>query len=649
MTDCLLDSVDPEIRPADDLYRHVNGSWLKTAEIPDDKPMSGVFTQLRDASEQAVHTILDELVAADPASLSAEETSLATLYADFMDADRAELLDAQPLQELLQRVDRIDSVAALQSHLGWSLRHQVGSLLSTEAEADPGNPRRYVCFAAQDGLGLPDESYYHQPEHDEVRQEYRRHVERSLALAGLAAPAGQADAVLALETEIAACHWDLVRTRDMREMYNLRSTAELVAEAPGFGWERILDGAGMRGRFDEVVSCQPSFFSDVAALLTEDRLEAWRSWARWQLVSSLSPYLSSRFVEESFSFYGRTLQGTPQLRERWKRGVALAEQTMGEAIGKIYVRNHFSPAAKEQMDQLVANLVAAYRESISSLDWMGAETKAEALAKLASFRPKIGYPAAWRDYSALEVRAHDLVGNVLRAASFATDYALSKLGGEVDPDEWLMYPQTVNAYYHPLRNEIVFPAAILQPPFFSPDVDDAVNYGAIGAVIGHEIGHGFDDQGSTCDGAGQLRNWWTDEDRAAFEQRTAALVGQYDALEPEQTPGRTVNGSLTIGENIGDLGGLAIAVKAWRLAGGEQAEPVGPYTGLQRLFLSWARIWRSKLRDELMAQRLATDPHSPPEFRCNQIVRNLDDFYTAFSVVESDRLYLPPEQRVTIW
>ncbi len=649
MTAIPFEHLDPSVRAADDLYRHVNGHWLETTEIPADKPMDGAFTRLRDDSEKAVHAILTDLAAADPTTLSDEEISLATLYADFMDADRVEQLDTEPLLPLLHRVDQIASVADLQSHLGWSLRHGVGSLLAGDVEADPGNPRRYVFFASQDGLGLPDESYYHEPEHAEIRDDYRRHVKRSLALAGLADPGGQADAVFRLETEIAGCHWDRVRTRDLRQMYNLRSLADLVAEAPGFGWERILDGAEMRGRFDEVVSSQPTFFTEVAALLTADRLDAWRSWARWQVVSSMSPYLSARFVDERFDFYGRTLQGTPQLRERWKRGVSLAERVMGEAIGKIYVRTHFTPAAKERMDQIVANLIAAYRESITALDWMGDDTKAEALTKLANFRPKVGYPAKWRDYSALVVRPGDLVGNVLRAAAFETDHALSKLGGEVDPDEWLMYPQTVNAYYHPLRNEIVFPAAILQPPFFSLDADDAVNYGGIGAVIGHEIGHGFDDQGSTCDGEGRLRNWWTDEDRAAFEKRTHALIDQYDVLEPRQTPGRTVNGRLTIGENIGDLGGLAIAIKAWRLAGGEPIEPIDSYSGLQRLFFSWATIWRSKSRDELVLQRLTTDPHSPAEFRCNQIVRNLDDFYTAFDVVETDQLYLPPEQRVTIW
>jgi len=329
--------------------------------------------------------------------------------------------------------------------------------------------------------------------------------------------------------------------------------------------------------------------------------------------------------------------------------VALSERALGEAIGKIYVEHHFTPAAKERMDELVANLIEAYRQSITDLAWMTPETKAEALTKLAAFRPKIGYPATWRDYSKLTIVPGDLVGNVQRASAFELDHALSKLDGPMNPDEWQMYPQTVNAYYHPLRNEIVFPAAILQPPFFAFEADDAVNYGGIGAVIGHEIGHGFDDQGSTCDGEGKLRNWWTDDDRTAFEERTSALIGQYNALSPLQTPGHFVNGELTIGENIGDLGGLGIAINAWRVAGGEAAAPIDGFTGLQRLFLSWATVWQSKSRDALALQRLATDPHAPAEFRCNQIVRNIDDFYTAFGIVESDALWLTPEERVSIW
>ncbi|MBI4900646.1 MAG: peptidase M13 [Actinobacteria bacterium] len=639
---------DTSVRIADDLYRHVNGRWLETEPIPEDKPMTGAFVRLRDDSEAEVHAICDELVAADPTTLTEEQTKIAALYGDFMDAQRVEELDDAPLAPLLERVEGIDSVLALQSYLGWALRYGLTSLWGCDVEADPGDPQQYVFFVAQDGLGLPDESYYREEQHAEILVEYGHHVARTLALAGVEDAERQAEDVVALEKAVAACHWDRVRTRDLRQMYNPRTVGELAEEAPGFGWDLVLDGASVSG-LGLVVDCQPSFFVDVAPLLTDERLGQWRSWARFHAISGTSPYLSSRFVNERFGFYERTLQGTPQLRERWKRGVALAERALGEAIGKIYVERRFSTTAKERMDVLVANLIEAYRISINDLEWMTPETKAEALVKLAAFRPKIGFPTVWRDYSALSIIPGDLVGNVERVSAFELDYALSKLGGPMNPDEWQMYPQTVNAYYHPLRNEIVFPAAILQPPFFSALADDAVNYGAIGAVIGHEIGHGFDDQGSTCDGEGKLRNWWSDADRAAFEERTAALVDQYNALSPVQAPGHFVNGELTIGENIGDLGGLGIAIKAWRLAGGEDQAPVDGLTGLQRLFISWALVWQTKSRDALVLQRLATDPHSPAEFRCNQIVRNIEDFYSAFAVVESDALWLAPEKRVSIW
>ena len=639
---------DSRVRLADDLFRHVNGRWLETEPIPEDKPMTGAFVRLRDDSEAAVHAICDELAAADPPALTDEQVKISALYGDFMDAAHVEELDDAPLADLLERVDQIDSVSALQSYFGWSLRYGITSLWGCDVESDPGDPTRYAFFVAQDGIGLPDESYYREEQHAEIVAEYGKHVARTLELAGLEDAEQQATDVVALEKAIAGCHWDVVRTRDLRQMYNPRNVAELHDEAPEFGWDLILDGASIDG-LGLVVDCQPSFFVEVAPLLTDDRLGQWRSWARFHTISGTSAYLSSRFVDERFGFYERTLQGTPQLRERWKRGVGLSERALGEAIGKIYVEHHFTPAAKERMDELVANLIEAYRQSITDLAWMTPETKAEALTKLAAFRPKIGYPATWRDYSKLMIVPGDLVGNVQRASAFELDHALSKLDGPMNPDEWQMYPQTVNAYYHPLRNEIVFPAAILQPPFFAFDADDAVNYGGIGAVIGHEIGHGFDDQGSTCDGEGKLRNWWTDDDRTAFEERTSALIGQYNALSPLQTPGHFVNGELTIGENIGDLGGLGIAINAWRVAGGEAAAPIDGLTGLQRLFLSWATVWQSKSRDALALQRLATDPHSPAEFRCNQIVRNIDDFYTAFGVTESDALWLTPEERVSIW
>ena len=633
------------------MFRHVNGGWLATATIPDDKPSIGAFEELRDESEKAIHEICEGLASDGALDPTSEEGKIAGLYRSFMDEKSIEDKGASPLVPLLASIDAIGSVDGLREWFGWCLRHGFTTLADFDVDSDSGDPTRYLLFVGQDGLGLPDESYYHEPQHEEVRAEYRKHLASTLALAaGRTEPndedRAQAEAVYELETAIAATHWDIVKVRDMVAMYNLRSVEELSQEAPDFGWETILGAADFS--IGEVVDCQPSFFTDVSGLLTDEKLETWKAWARFHVVSDLSPYLSDAFVQNRFDFYGRVLTGQKAIKPRWKRAVSFTEDAMGEALGKIYVRDHYPEVAARRMTQLVDNLLAAYRESISNLTWMGPETKAEALVKLDHFRAKIGCPAHWRDYSALVV-GDDLIENVLAEGEFSTQYELSKLGGPINPDEWLMYPQTVNAYYHPLRNEIVFPAAILQPPFFNADADDAVNYGAIGGGIGHEIGHGFDDQGSTCDGDGRLRDWWTQTDREAFEEATTALIEQYDELVPAQTPGVHVNGALTIGENIGDLGGLSIAIKAWRIAGGDPVEPIDGYTGLQRLFFSWAVSWSYHSRDELVAQRLATDPHSPPEFRCNQIVRNIDEFYEAFDVVPGDGEWMDPKDRVTIW
>ncbi|GAA3575577.1 M13 family metallopeptidase [Microlunatus spumicola] len=644
-----LTDFDETVRVQDDLYRHVNGGWAARTEIPEDKPMVGAFVELRDAAEEAVRDIITTL---EPGAPGSEAQKIADLYASFMDADAVEAAGADPLAAPLAEISGAGTVDELVALVGRHTRRGIRGLFDIEAESDPGNPDRYVMFVGQGGLGLPDEEYYRLPAYADIRAAYRTHVAGSLALAGFADAESQADAVLELETAVAACHWDKVRTRDLREMYNLMPLADFEASAPGLPFATWLEALGVPVEaVGELVVTQPSFFTDVAALLTEERLPAWRSWAAWSLVSSLSPYLSSAFVQERFGFYGTVLSGTPRLKERWKRGVDLVEGALGEAVGRVYVERHFSSVAKERMDTLVANLIEAYRRSINELAWMTDETKERALDKLGKFRTKIGFPTRWRDYGTLEIVPGDLLGNVVRANEFELLRSIAKIGAPIDREEWLMTPQTVNAYYHPLRNEIVFPAAILQPPFFNEHADDAVNYGGIGAVIGHEIGHGFDDQGSTCDGDGRLQNWWTDADRAAFEERTKVLVAQYDALAPAQTPDMHVNGSLTIGENIGDLGGLSIAFLAHRIA----QEAQGPdgeiegFTPQQRLFLSWGAVWQTKARDELVRQRLATDPHSPAEFRCNQIVRNVDAFYEAFGVGEDDLLWLGEDQRVSIW
>ncbi|MDO5736638.1 MAG: M13-type metalloendopeptidase [Propionibacteriaceae bacterium] len=644
-----FDHFDTSVRATDDLFRHANGAWLDSVEIAADKSGAGAFIDLRDASEAAVRDIITST--ADGDALDVEARMIADLYASFMATDRIESLGDAPLKPLLARIDAIADTRDLSKHLGWSLRHGFSSLIGFGEESDPGNPQRYIMFTGQAGLGLPDEEYYRLEEHAEIRDAYRAHLERVLDLAGLKDAAAQATAIFDLETLIASHHWDKVRTRDLRQMYNPMSWGDFTASAPGIDWDAFVDGAELPvDKVADLVVAQPSFATAAAELVSSMDLQAWKSWARWKAVSSLSPWLSSDFVNARFDFYENTLQGTEQLRDRWKRGVSLVEGVLGEAIGKIYVERHFPAGAKEAMDDLVANLLAAYRSSIEQLDWMTEPTRVEALDKLSKFRPKIGFPDSWRDYSALQVTADDLVGNVMAANSFEMDYMLEKLGGPMDPDEWLMFPQTVNAYYHPLRNEIVFPAAILQPPFFNVDADDAVNYAAIGAVIGHEIGHGFDDKGSTCDGDGMLRDWWSAEDREAFEERAQRLIAQYSELSPEGAGGVRVNGELTVGENIGDLGGLGIAWKAWRLAGGEpDGEKIDGLAPGERFFMGWAAAWRGLLRPEAMKQRLATDPHSPAEFRCNQIVRNLDAFHDTFGTTEDDGLWLAPEDRVVIW
>jgi len=641
-----LDGLDPEVRPQDDLFRHVNGRWIAETEIPADKARYGSFYLLAEEAEKAVHAIIEESRSAEPGS---EARKIGDLYASFMDEERIEALGWEPLRADLAAADAVASVDELLGLLGRYERQGVSGLVQAYVDNDPGNPERYLVGLEQDGLGLPDESYYREEQFAAVREAYLAHLERVLGLAGLSEPAARATRVLDLETAIAATHWDKVRSRDSQATYNLRAWSEVEAVAPALGTWLAALGAP-EGSFAEVVVRQPSFLEGIQGLLVEDRLPAWRDWLAWQLVRSASPYLHDEASKANFDFYGTTLTGQPEQRARWKRGVSVTEGALGEAIGRIYVERHFSAAAKEAMDELVGHLIEAYRVSIQELDWMTEETKARALEKLDKFTPKIGYPARWRDYSSLEIVADDLLANVRATAEFEFRRELGKIGRPIDRDEWFMTPQTINAYYNPGFNEIVFPAAILQYPFFDEARDAAANFGAIGAVIGHEIGHGFDDQGSQFDGDGRLTNWWTDEDRAAFEARTGALIAQYDALAPAQVPEHHVNGALTIGENIGDLGGLGIAWKAYLLSlGGEEPPVIDGLTAGERFFLSWAQAWRTKVRDEEAIRLLAIDPHSPAEFRCNQIVRNLDVFHEVFGTRPEDGLWLEPDERVTIW
>ena len=642
------DELDTSIRAQDDLFRHVNGKWIERTEIPSDKARYGSFYLLAEEAEKAVRDIIIESQSADPGT---EGRKVGDLYASFLDEARIQALGAKPIAEAIAEAEKVDSIDSLLETLGRLERGGSSGFFQVFVDNDPGQPERYLVFLEQGGLGLPDESYYREEKFAEIRTKYLAFVERMLGLAGLDDPAARAARIVALETELATHHWDNVANRDSEKTYNpmLWSAANDLAGA--IDMDVWLNALGVPDHsFDEVVVRQPSFMSGLEAVLTADNLPAWRDWLAWQVIRSNAAYLSSDFVETNFDFYGNTLTGTPELRARWKRGVSLVEGALGEAVGRIYVERHFPEAAKTAMDVLVANLVEAYRQSITGLEWMGEATRARAIDKLDKFTPKIGYPVKWRDYSSLEIDATDLIGNVRATNEFEFQRELGKIGKPLDRDEWFMTPQTINAYYNPGFNEIVFPAAILQFPFFDETRDAAANYGAIGAVIGHEIGHGFDDQGSKYDGDGRLTDWWTPEDRAAFEERTKSLIEQYNALAPRQVPDHHVNGALTIGENIGDLGGLSIAWKAYLISlAGQEPPVIDGLTGAQRFFLSWAQAWQLKARDEEVVRLLSIDPHSPNEFRCNQIVRNIDEFYDTFEVTESDALWLDPKDRVTIW
>ncbi|WP_427017970.1 M13 family metallopeptidase [Pseudarthrobacter sp. P1] len=641
---------DPAVRPQDDLFKHVNGGWLAAETIPDDRALTGSFTTLRDASEAAVRTIIETAAAqAAGSGTGSVAAKIGDLYASFMDEAAIEAAGAAPLADRLGAIFDTTSVADLIVLMGHLDREGNDGLFGGYVNNDAGNPDRALLHLYQSGLGLPDESYYREDKFADIRTAYVKHVETMLSLAAVPDAAASSERIMALETAVAATHWDNVTLRDPQKTYNLHTRAQVEELLPVLGpW---LDAMGVTAAESaELVVATPEFFRGQAALLVEDRLAEWQQWLAWRCISAAAPYLSAAFVDANFAFHGTTISGTPANRERWKRGVSLVEGCLGEAVGQLYVAEHFPEGHKARMEALVANLIQAYRASIQTLEWMSAETIAAALEKLEAFTPKIGYPAKWRDYSTLEIVPGDLLGNIERSHRFELARQLAKIGAPIDRAEWFMTPQTVNAYYNPTMNEVVFPAAILQPPFFDAEADDAANYGGIGAVIGHEIGHGFDDKGSQFDGTGTLRNWWTDADRAAFDALTAKLVDQYSVLSPEAAPGHTVNGELTLGENIGDLGGLAIGYKAYQLSlAGAEPAVIDSLSGAERFFFSWAECWRTKIRTEEAIRRLAIDPHSPAELRCNAVVRNLDVFHDTFGTVAGDALWLDPAERVSIW
>lgn len=656
-----LDALDPSRRPQDDLFRHVNGKWIDSYEIPADRARDGAFHALRDQAEEHVREIILEASRATEADASSSQASaqaqVGALFSSFMDTARIAALGLAPLQTDLALIRSASSQEELTGALGALQRTGAASAVGFWVDNDANEPDKYVVYLMQSGLGLPDESYYREDQFAEVRDAYVPHIARMLTLGGFVGSDAADDAarrVLALETKLASHHWDVVRDRDADLTYNPTTLSALVESSSKFDWRAWTHAMRVpEGSFEEIVVREPSFLEGFADLWASEPLEDWQLWLAYHAISARAPYLTNDLVEANFDFYGRTLTGAEEIRDRWKRGVSLVEAAVGESVGRIYVEKHFPPTHKAKIERLVDNLIEAYRESIQNLEWMGAETKVKALKKLDAFDPKIGYPVKWRDYSDLVIDPADLVGNVRRANAFEQDREMAKIGQPIDRDEWHMTPQTVNAYYNPGMNEIVFPAAILQPPFFDPEAEDAVNFGGIGAVIGHEIGHGFDDQGSKYDGSGRLCDWWTEQDRAEFDKRTRSLIDQYDAFSPLQlSDDNRVNGSLTIGENIGDLGGLSIALLAYRIALGmdlAQAPVIDGLTGTQRVLLGWAQVWQTKSRDAEAIRLLAIDPHSPSEFRCNGVVRNLDEFHEAFDVQPGDALFLAPQERVRIW
>ena len=644
-------SFDLSVRPQDDLFRHVNGTWLREHEIPADQSVQGSFMKLRDDSEIAVLNILEECMANPKPG---ESQQVGDLYKSFMDTERINAIGITPLKADLENIASAKTLDDLTRLIGSMGRGSVQGPISAGVEVDPGNPEEHIMFVWQHGLGLPDEAYYREEKYSKFLDAYPPFVAKMFELSGWSAEQAEADSlkVLELEKKLAKIHWSAVETRDMEKMYNKRTLAELEAMSPTFNWRVLFEGINIPiEKLANVVVGQPSYIEGLADVYNDENIDLIRPWLQFGLIMALTPYLTDELINTRFEFYGKVLTGQEEIKARWKRGVALVEGSIGEAVGKVYVEKHFPAEAKHRMDELVKWLIEAYRVSISNLDWMTDATKAKALEKLAAFTPKIGYPDKWEDFSSLVIDPTDLIGNVRRSLSFWVDWQFDLIGKPLEKHRWEMTPQTVNAYYHPMKNEIVFPAAILQPPFFGLDADDAINFGGIGAVIGHEIGHGFDDQGSKFDGTGALVSWWTEEDRAAFEERTKKLIDQYEVLVPRAlSEEHHVQGALTIGENIGDLGGVTIAWKAYLLSlDGKEPPVINGVTGLQRFLLSYAKIWQGKSRDAIAIQRLATDPHSPNEFRCNQIVRNFDGYYEAFGVTPEDEMWLDPSERVSIW
>ncbi|MGL5040470.1 MAG: M13 family metallopeptidase [Aeromonas sp.] len=643
-----LANMDTQVKPGNDFFRYVNGKWLATAKIPADRPADGAFYMLRDKSLADVRVIVEGL-AKQPAASGSSAQQIRDLYASYLDQTGRNAKGLTPLAPALAEIDKIHDRASLARAFAQAGKQGGGAPFGIWIDADAKAPNSYAVYLYQGGLGLPDRDYYlkQDPQSQALRQKYQQHITTMLTRLGETDPSGKATRILALETQLANIQWDNVALRDRERNYNKHNVNDLTRMTPHVDWQAYRDAAGIAAQ-PQLIIGQPSYLSALDNVMAKTPIADWQAYLKWQLLTDYASYLDSQTDQANFAFYGTTLSGTPKQRANWERALGVLNEHLGEAVGQLYVARYFPPAAKAKMEQLVENLRTAYGQSIKELDWMSATTKAQALDKLSKFRPKIGYPDKWKDYSAITIKPNDLVGNLLRAQAFEYADDLAQLGKPVNRDEWHMSPQTVNAYYNPSNNEIVFPAAILQPPFFDLTADDAVNYGAIGGVIGHEMGHGFDDQGAKSDGDGMMRDWWTPQDLKEFRFRTSRLVAQYNRFEPIR--GQFVNGQFTLGENIGDLGGLTIAYKAYQLSLDGKAAPVlDGFTGEQRFFLGWAQVWKGMYRPELMQMLLRSDPHSPPEYRVNGVVPNIPAFYKAFNIQPTDKLYLSPDKRVKIW
>ena len=643
----LTQHMDTLVNPGDDFTSFVNGTWVKNTEIPADKASYGVGYIVHEESEDNVKKIIEESSKGDFAKGS-DEQKVGDLYQSFMNIEKRNELGVLPLQDELAKVDGISNYDELATYFAYANKVGVNVPLGLFVYQDFKDPTIYTVYTWQSGLGLPDRDYYLKEDDrsKEIKTKYGEHIEKMFNLAKLPNGSGAAKTVIALETKLAEKHMEKEKTRDLVALYNMFPVDTLSNIMPKFNWNAYLSEAGLEKQ-DKLGVLMLDYTKSLDNIITSTSLDTWKTYLKWGVVDANASRLNEALNQQNWEFYSKELRGTQEQRPMWRRGVSTVNRTLGEVVGKVYVKRHFPPEAKERMETLVDNLLKAYEVSIKELDWMSEATKKEALDKLSKFTPKIGYPDKWKAYD-LEIKADDLFGNLRRSGIMEYNRELAKLGQPIDKDEWGMTPQTVNAYYNPTLNEIVFPAAILQPPFFDLNAEDAVNYGAIGAVIGHEIGHGFDDTGSTFDGDGAMRNWWTEGDKEEFKKRTAALIAQYNDFEA--LPDLKVNGEFTLGENIGDLGGLSIALKAYKMSlDGKEPSEMDGYTAEQRVFIGYAQAWRNKIRDEALRVQINTDPHSPAKFRVNGIVRNVPEFYTAFNIKETDSLYLASEERVKIW